>query len=346
MIERIFFMRFPPCHWVRLLGYCILIPDLAIKERSIMSFRQKLQWTGAMLIVSSFLASTGLTYASLRLERTSSGWLQFTVRPEEMEDIVSFVVFLIIALGALLLLAGTVLPRMQGEHRNDTQLSMPRMIVSLGWIGLLQLVLSMVVPAVESLLPEMAARTMDTTFYPVLLQISGILVIPAFYRNRWRAIGLGRGRTTWRTWRLVLVLAVISYAISVGSDVVSQWIHLEPVSYREKLISHDLHSAARLGPFSAFLGWFATGFLAPVGEELIFRGVIQSTLSARWGPGWGLWLSSFFFAFVHADPSLFLPIFLLGVVFGYAYKRSGSLWAPMVLHILNNTAATLSDLGI
>ncbi len=75
-------------------------------------------------------------------------------------------------------------------------------------------------------------------------------------------------------------------------------------------------------------------FLAPVFEELLFRGFALEILGRRLGTTPALVLSSAIFALVHGEA--FIPLFLLGLAFGWLYVWRGSLWAPIGAHFLNN----------
>jgi sodium transport system permease protein len=70
-------------------------------------------------------------------------------------------------------------------------------------------------------------------------------------------------------------------------------------------------------------------------EELFFRGFVLSGLRA-WGPWVSLGLSSLLFGLVHGSIYRLLPTFLLGLLFGYAVWRSGSIACGMLAHMLNN----------
>ncbi|HTH47746.1 MAG TPA: type II CAAX endopeptidase family protein [Candidatus Limnocylindria bacterium] len=94
----------------------------------------------------------------------------------------------------------------------------------------------------------------------------------------------------------------------------------------------------------AFL-WVAVIFAAPLQEELLFRGFMYRGLAASrlgWlgaslicAAGWTL-------LHVQYDWLEMLTIFLLGLILGWLRHRSGSIWLPMMVHSLNNLAATVS----
>ena len=77
--------------------------------------------------------------------------------------------------------------------------------------------------------------------------------------------------------------------------------------------------------------------VGPVAEELFFRGVLYATIrrySSRWV---AMLLSGALFSLVHTNLIGFLPIMVLGCLLAYLYERTGSLIAPMTIHILHNT---------
>ena len=78
---------------------------------------------------------------------------------------------------------------------------------------------------------------------------------------------------------------------------------------------------------------------APVLEELLCRGVVLEAVRSRYGTVSAWLLSSLFFGVLHVDATLVLNAFVIGLILGYIYIATESLWASMVLHALNNAAA-------
>jgi membrane protease YdiL (CAAX protease family) len=95
-------------------------------------------------------------------------------------------------------------------------------------------------------------------------------------------------------------------------------------------------------PLSLF---FTLVIVAPVTEELLFRGIILRGLLGRFGVGVALLVSSGLFALLHMNPWQLLPAFALGWLFGWYYLRSGSLWPCVAGHALNNFAFFLITQG-
>lgn len=87
---------------------------------------------------------------------------------------------------------------------------------------------------------------------------------------------------------------------------------------------------------------FLIAILPGVGEELLFRGIIQKEITNRWqNPHLAIWVTAFIFGVFHFQIVGLLPKMMIGLVLGYAYYYSGSLILPMIMHALNNGFATL-----
>ena len=82
--------------------------------------------------------------------------------------------------------------------------------------------------------------------------------------------------------------------------------------------------------------------LPGIGEELVFRGLLQNKLLALTrNPHVAIWVSAALFSAVHFQFYGFLPRMLLGAVFGYLYVWSGNLWVPILAHFVNNAFTLL-----
>lgn len=91
------------------------------------------------------------------------------------------------------------------------------------------------------------------------------------------------------------------------------------------------------------LGVLSIALLAPVLEELLFRGAIQGHLQAMIQKPWiAIIISSLIFGVVHMNPAQIPFAFLLGILFGWLYYRTGSLLPGIIGHVLNNSVATIN----
>lgn len=72
------------------------------------------------------------------------------------------------------------------------------------------------------------------------------------------------------------------------------------------------------------------------GEELFFRGILLKLFNRSFDFRTAAVLSAFFFALAHQQPLSFLPIFFMGLTFAYVKMWTGTLWAPILMHAINN----------
>ena len=82
---------------------------------------------------------------------------------------------------------------------------------------------------------------------------------------------------------------------------------------------------------------FTAIVLAPILEEMLFRGVIQGAVTRRKGPFAGVLISALIFGIIHLNPVQVVNAFFVGLVLGYVYHRTCTLWSVIVLHMLNNS---------
>jgi uncharacterized protein len=89
-------------------------------------------------------------------------------------------------------------------------------------------------------------------------------------------------------------------------------------------------------------GIMVIGILAGIGEELFFRGLVQPKIQYYLKSShWGIWVTAIIFSAIHVQFYGFLPRVFLGALFGYMYHYSGSLWYPILAHIINNSVTVL-----
>ncbi|MFZ6051840.1 CPBP family intramembrane glutamic endopeptidase [Halocola ammonii] len=83
--------------------------------------------------------------------------------------------------------------------------------------------------------------------------------------------------------------------------------------------------------------------LPAVGEELAFRGIVQSQMAkATKRIHLSIWITAFVFSAIHMQFYGFLPRMMLGAIFGYLLIWSGTIWAPILAHFTNNALAVIT----
>ena len=172
------------------------------------------------------------------------------------------------------------------------------------------------------LLPERSNLLVLSAFFGTCLLALVIAVLP-LGRNAPAALGLRP--VGWRP----IVFAVLG--TTVLSFAVSQ---LGPQPEGVKQVTEGIQGTARILQTLAVLG-----LLAPIVEELVFRGLLYGWLAGRWSNLVAFVLSSLAFAAAHTEPLHILLVLPLGFWFGWLRWRTGSLVPTIVAHIINNTIA-------
>ncbi|MBL4669162.1 MAG: CPBP family intramembrane metalloprotease [Flavobacteriales bacterium] len=145
---------------------------------------------------------------------------------------------------------------------------------------------------------------------------------------------------------LILVLMIvltpfISWVIEVNANMVLP----DFMSGIEQWMRDSEHNAEQAT--KAFLTFNGIGSLLyillivaivpAIGEELLFRGVLQK-IFINWSKNahLGIWVSAILFSALHMQFFGFFPRLLLGILFGYIFYWSKSLWVPILGHFINN----------
>ena len=90
------------------------------------------------------------------------------------------------------------------------------------------------------------------------------------------------------------------------------------------------------------LNLLVIALIPAVGEELTFRGVLQQALTHKMkSPHVAIILSAAIFSFIHFQFYGFLPRMFLGIVLGYMFYITGSLWMSIAMHFVNNGTAVV-----
>lgn len=162
--------------------------------------------------------------------------------------------------------------------------------------------------------------------------VAGLGGFAVAYLMRRRALSVfGITPTSLHWFAIAAALAVLGYVISL--------IILDGLAELRGSDGNDrqaiLHAAARGGAIPFLLSFVGGVILTPVGEELLFRGVIANALN-RYGMWAGVGLSSVIFGITHGV-GVILPIAIfVGLLCGILFRMSGSVWPSVVLHAIYN----------
>ncbi len=124
----------------------------------------------------------------------------------------------------------------------------------------------------------------------------------------------------------ILVLTSISYPIE-------QRVGIDPTQ-------RALAETAMV-PSLAPLLLLSGAIVAPIAEEVVFRGYLYKAFRDQFKPIYAVGLNAALFSLLHFELRAVLWLFILGVALAYVYEKTGNLVAPITLHMLNNTVAFL-----
>lgn len=146
--------------------------------------------------------------------------------------------------------------------------------------------------------------------------------------------------------RRVISDIAVGMLVAVAALALCQWIgHLTESLFRSVapdyvFEQHETIKALRRGDRSLAAVWMlrlGAVLVAPIAEEVFFRGLLQTSLSSAIRSRWGaVAITSFAFAAVHALPHHWPALIVLSMLMGAAYERTGSLITPITIHMIFN----------
>ena len=151
-----------------------------------------------------------------------------------------------------------------------------------------------------------------------------------------------------KRWGLDLLIGIAGWLISLPAVLVVTHLStlilslfVKPIPI-EQVAVQELQSAINTPSlFAALIGVVVIG--APLIEETLFRGFMQTPLVRILGEGWGIFITSVVFTFFHFSPEqgvsnveILSSLFVLSCFLGYVRHRQGNLWGSISLHACFN----------
>ena len=134
----------------------------------------------------------------------------------------------------------------------------------------------------------------------------------------------------------------LSMALIVSVMAISAAFVTEPVS----MLLPEMSEARKIAMEQMLKGpvWIvliSVSVFAPFFEEWLCRGIILRGLLKKMKPGWAIVISALIFGLIHMNLWQAIPAFIIGVVLGYVYYKTGSLKLTMLMHCVNNTLSVI-----
>ena len=200
----------------------------------------------------------------------------------------------------------------------------------------------------------------DVAFLSVARNLGGFVAVLTadllIFRGNLTGLGFSRRQGGPGIWS-GLLLGCVFVPLVFGASVLIEWLY-RAIGYTHPSAHEILHvMGVAADPVVRLALIVGAVVVAPVSEELLFRGHAQTAIrrafarlttaggdTAAVPPAWATWaaivLASGLFTSVHPVWT-WPPIFLLSLCLGWVYERTGNLWAPVVVHALFNGVSTV-----
>ena len=250
-------------------------------------------------------------------------------------------------------MSNTVTLERPSQHEPEAAKPFPGILPSLGWVVafmLLQLVAGVAAVTYAITMdggarsPAVVMQDLSTFALPMIwalviaeIFLLGLLWLYLRKGDRMAAVHLDR----WSKMPLMLTVGIA--VILIGAGLAFNWAYGEYVVPNVEVQAElrRLFAAIPDTVPNSILLFVTIAMVAPLLEEILFRGLLQNSLSKQL-PAWAaIALSAVIFGAMHMDYYAMPPLVLMGAIFGVIYHLTGSLRITILLHMINNAAALL-----
>ncbi len=167
----------------------------------------------------------------------------------------------------------------------------------------------------------------------------GFMLVPLFWFLRSRKEPIAeRLRIRFVSSDVIISTIYLSFGIIILSDELDRIIQIFLPAPEYILDLNGLLQPESIVGF--FLLFIAVVIIAPLGEELLFRGFLQQILEKHWKDVTkAVLVTALFFAMIHMNPYWFVQIYILGILLGFLAWKTKSVLPPLILHGINNAMA-------
>lgn len=178
----------------------------------------------------------------------------------------------------------------------------------------------------------LAANTGGNAILTALVSVfSSVITLIIFLKTKWTP--LTRGYLLSKPWGTLLWVALFSLGTIIPLSFLYEQLGIEMDENTQQIFTSLMKE-----PW----GYVAVGILAPLAEEVVFRGAILRTLlgiMSKKNHWVAIMISAAIFGAVHCNLAQFINALLMGLLLGWMYYRTGSLVPGILLHWVNNTMA-------
>lgn len=174
----------------------------------------------------------------------------------------------------------------------------------------------------------------------IMMFVAGpVIYLRIFYAANYREILRLQHFNPILLWLFPMALFALYPIMGYLTFYMAQW---DLPSYLDQMDEESMKIVSKIitmtGPVDFAVNLILVGVLPAVGEELLFRGIIQQELASHWKKNHAaIWTTAIIFAAFHFQVVGFIPKMMIGLILGYALHYSKSLWLPVFLHFVNNS---------
>ncbi|WP_374717417.1 lysostaphin resistance A-like protein [Neobacillus sp.] len=168
-----------------------------------------------------------------------------------------------------------------------------------------------------------------------IVLMTGLYLIALRPKNlSWKEVGVRSFSTKY--WLKIPIWLLITIILSVAVVLLTSLLGNSVDNSKTESLQQNINL------FTILIGIISAGVVSPVYEEIFYRGFIYRWLRVRLGMNWGIVISSLIFTIAHFPTLNAMPVnFINGVVFAWAYEKTGSSIPGMIVHGVFNTIAVL-----
>lgn len=223
-------------------------------------------------------------------------------------------------------------PLLDSSFYLEVMMHVPKLIIKTVLIGLLPLIIQSYL-----LTFQLALGIKSST--SILIILTGIILIPLFYINH-RKVSKNSMPVAYRFNRIneghlpyVISLGFLAFFLSLGFSGLLNFVKYDPET-AEGLTNLIVNK-------SLLLTLISVGIMAPLYEEIVFRGAILKNLGEQMPIAIAVIVQAILFSAYHMNVLQAFPTLALGLVTGFAVLYTNSVWSGIIIHMINNILAIL-----
>ena len=209
------------------------------------------------------------------------------------------------------------------------------------FVGLVTLLLGYLVCAIIGHPFPVLEEMMDHPWYTaVSLALCDLVVLYVFWKRKYTNFSFSYGYTFGENfsekklymWAVVAALGLLIFDLMAGFYL--------PIPEDPEIM--ETLAQMMTNP----VGLLSVCLIGPLAEEVILRGAVERRLLQKhWNPWFAIVISALLFAIIHFNFAQGFTATVIGIFMGWVYYRTRSIWPTVLIHVVNNTAATLLALA-